>query len=342
MQENTKTKIILLVPHNFGFIQMLVKNLEFHGYEVINASYEQGNFRYKNLSQRLENFYRKTALNDKENKKKLKFEYFARHACENIMNMESKADYALVIRSDMFPTDYLKLIASKSNKMISYQWDGLNRWPGVIKHIELYDRFFVFEKNDALMFPDEQLIPLTNCYFDCDEERLSDISSDIFFICTYVKKRHPIVEQFAHEIAKLGLIGDLNVYTGNEKIETRNADNIRYTTETITYAEMLEKVKASKAILDILDRTHNGLSFRIFDAMLYQKKLITDNRLILEYDFYRPNNIFVLSERNMDDLKTFINSPYQKLPQDIFEKYSFKNWVRYVLDQKPYIEISVP
>lgn len=53
---------------------------------------------------------------------------------------------------------------------------------------------------------------------------------------------------------------------------------------------------------------------------------------IVNYDFYNPNNILVWNE----DLKSipyeFLNSDYEKLSEDIYQKYSLKNWLNKIFN----------
>lgn len=95
-------------------------------------------------------------------------------------------------------------------------------------------------------------------------------------------------------------------------------------------------------LVDFINGKHCGLSFRTFEAMGYDKKLITTNAEIIKYDFYNPNNIFVLNNDNLAKLNEFLEKPYEPLPVEIKQKYSFTNWIRYVFDEKPYQEINLP
>ena len=338
-------KIILAVPHNFGFLTMFEKNLRFHGYEVVNVSYNHDGYSYKNVKDKIINFYRKTFMNDKNYKNNLRFEYFGELARENLANFDDQADYALIVRSDMFPFEFLQKIAAKSNKMISYQWDGVRRYPYIKKHIDLYDRFFVFEKDDVKLFPERNLKTLTNFYFDFDKESIKteDLTSDVFFIGSFVKERQSIIENITKKIVELGFVSDTNIlWLNKNKAVPENSAEIKYFLENIPYEEALKKLKKSRAILDFLNTVHTGLSFRTFEAMYYHKKLITNNETIVNYDFYNPENIFVFTQRNYSELKEFLTTPYKKIPDEIYKKYSFENWIRYVLGEKPNIRIEVP
>lgn len=87
-------------------------------------------------------------------------------------------------------------------------------------------------------------------------------------------------------------------------------------------------VKSSKALLDLKLKEHNGLSFRFFEALKYEKKLITDNPDVKNYDFYRQENIFIIGEDSEENLNNFIENPYQEIPAEIKNKYSFESWFK--------------
>jgi len=109
-----------------------------------------------------------------------------------------------------------------------------------------------------------------------------------------------------------------------------------------TFLENLTALQDSRMVLDFLNPIHNGLSFRPFEAMIYRKKLITTNPKIKLYDFYRPENIFVWDGMNFDGMLEWMQQPYQPLPDDIVRKYSFGNWIRYMLDIEPHQKITLP
>ena len=78
---------------------------------------------------------------------------------------------------------------------------------------------------------------------------------------------------------------------------------------------------------------HSGLSFRIFESIFYQKKLITNNTEVTKYDLYHEDNIYIWDGReiDIDSLRSFLNKPYHILPSKILNKYSFKTWHRLIL-----------
>ena len=110
----------------------------------------------------------------------------------------------------------------------------------------------------------------------------------------------------------------------------------------ISYQQNLDYARSSRILADFVISTHKGLSLRTFEAIGYRKKLITTNAEVKKYDFYHPSNIFIWGGETLDGLDEFIASPYQEIDPAIREKYSFGNWIRYVLNIRPHQPITLP
>ena len=48
--------------------------------------------------------------------------------------------------------------------------------------------------------------------------------------------------------------------------------------------------------------------------------------MIFFYLFYNPNNILVVDRNNPVIPDSFMESPYEEIPQDIYDKYYIDNW----------------
>jgi len=85
-------------------------------------------------------------------------------------------------------------------------------------------------------------------------------------------------------------------------------------------------------VLDVQKKGQSGLTFRPFEALGLNKKLITTNPNIKEYDFYNPSNISII-DISQPILDTSIFSHrYQSVPEDIRSKYHLRNWTKKVFD----------
>lgn len=97
---------------------------------------------------------------------------------------------------------------------------------------------------------------------------------------------------------------------------------------------MQNKIQENSVLLELKRSDNNGCTFRSIDCIGMKKKLITNNKDIVNEDFYSPNNILIIDENNIEIPKEFIYSPYEDLPKEIYEKYSLENWVKQLLDVK--------
>lgn len=94
------------------------------------------------------------------------------------------------------------------------------------------------------------------------------------------------------------------------------------------YMEYLGKVQNSDCILEIIQGGSRGCTFRTWEAVVYNKKLITNNQSIKEEKFYNPDYIQVIDSYDSIDfdwLKKKVNVDYgyaDKLsPKSCFEYY---------------------
>ena len=100
----------------------------------------------------------------------------------------------------------------------------------------------------------------------------------------------------------------------------------------VKYEDIQRIILESKCILELQMEGQSGCTLRTLESMFLNRKLITNNKDIVNYDFYNPNNIFVIE--NADDFKDrfndilkFMRSPYQKLPDMVKNNYKFCKWL---------------
>ena len=317
-----KKKIIFGVSEPFSLNKEMCKNLEFCGYDVVDISINP-KYKYTSILDRAKNFFYKTFLGDKSYKNTLRLKKYSADF-EKKIKENAPFDYALIIRPDLYPIDFLNIIKNNSKKMIGYQWDGLSVFPEIYKYIPLFDRFFVFDKVDVK----NGLLPLTNFYFDyqLDKNENKSKNKSVYFVGNYFKNRINLMKLMAIAINKAGFRSEINVFTHKDKVKKKHTHlGIHFMESFIGFEENLKNVKNAAVLLDFLNDVHNGLSLRAFEAIGYEKKLITNNVNIKEYDFYNENNIFIFNENNISEIEDFLKKPYIKIEDSIRKKYSFSN-----------------
>lgn len=333
--------VILGIPTVYTIGQLIKENLEYSGFKVIDISFNYAGFKYKSFSQRAHNFYRKTFLRDKAFKNVLKFAKYEAGIIETLNNLEGMADYAFIIRPDTYSKKVLELVRKKTGKTVAYQWDGINRFPWIRESVAYFDRFFVFDKNDIK--DNNSFLFTSNFYFDLPRfiSTKPQPENAVFYLGSFVRNRMKALELIVHELNKLPIKKNIVLYSLRKK-NPRTLENMRYTKNKISYEENIEMIKRASVLIDVPAKIHSGLSFRSFEALCFEKKLITSNRDIKAYDFYDPDNIFIMGVDDNRKLKAFVTSPYKKIDERIKQKYGFTNWIKYVLDIPPYLPIDPP
>ena len=328
---NNKQKILLAITSDRGFYTCFKENFEFLGFQVYLL--RDIPFSYKNNLDRVVNFIYKTLLNNKNYKNKLYYKSKKTIDYEAALfnSITDKVDYSLTIRPDIFSLTTLKNIISKSTKAYAYQWDGLKRHPKVINIIHLFKIFYIFEKTDKKYGDNTKLV--TNFYFDCYDNifNISDPEFDIYYIGSDDSRIEELIS-LCSNLHNLGL--KLNIVIPCSKRRRKILNKYPFFNlpeKPFSYKENLMHVANAKAILEISHTNiHSGLSFRAFEALGHNKKLITNNSTIKQYDFYNNNNIYILTNEN--DIVSFLNTPIKVVDHNIKIKYSFTNWVKNIFE----------
>jgi len=330
MDSFNEKKIILTITPDVKLYQCFKENLEHIGFQVyIITNYKE--FKYSSIKDRCINFLIKIFFKDKTFKKKLIVSQNNNEILDAISNTP-EADFSLTIRADLFHEESINKIINLAKKNYAYQWDGLSRYPEVKKLIPLFDKFYVFDKKDLNI--EHKTYLTTNFYFDCYAELFNkkEFEYDFYTLCNYDERINKIISIF-EILYKKGFKLKLVLYSKPRK-HLEKYSYITFIQEPISYYDNLINVSKSKGLIDIIDTTiHSGLSFRIFEALGYDKKLITTNENILNYDFYNENNMFYVNN-NIDslDFEDFLNNPLQNLDPSIKKKYSFTNWISTLLE----------
>lgn len=334
--------IIIYIPDHVGLPTMFRDNLQSLGLTVYALVTPDPENRISIKDVIVHNF-RKMFMHDRTYKSRI----YAKNRHRDIIQtnidildkIRGKADYALIIRPDLLSDEVIKKAKSKAEHIIGYQWDGLDRFPAVYDKIQFFDPFFVFDKKDIAA--DKRCRAITNFYFDHLFGEPESPDTDVYFIGSYVESRMQILTDLAVFFKNNNLVSNLHVIGNATKhILPPVMTGINHAAKVVDFQQNYHYTKKTKAVLDLVDDAHSGLSLRVFEAIGFKKKLITNNPEVVKYDFYRPNNIFIIKDGNIQDIKDFMQKPFEELPEDIHRKYGFENWLRNVLDIPAYTALT--
>ena len=137
----------------------------------------------------------------------------------------------------------------------------------------------------------------------------SEIENDFFF-CGKDKGRKNFIETVKKIVNSLGKV---------EFIVPEKKD-------ALGYGGYIEKVKKSRILFDFVQKNQSGLTIRVMEALFFQKKLITDNKFIVDYDFFNSSNILVIDENtSSEDIKKFMLTQFIPYEDSVLDQYSVDN-----------------
>jgi len=311
-------KIAVIATHSFGYIDFLVNKLKsYENVDLIYINIDSIPFSYKNKLSRVRNAVLKL-LSFSGLKEKNRTDFI-----KKTLYSDKKFDQILVIRPDKLEKEALMFLRENSIKMTSFFFDGIENFVDQKKTLSFFDTIFSYDKKDVA---DYNFKFLTNYIYD-DQIEDKPIENIVFNISSF-DKRFSFLEKIASYLSQ-NKISFLFIVRKDKPFVH---DKITITKNYLPISEVKCLIAKSLVLIDLQKTKQNGLSFRIFEALGYSKKLITNNQDIVNYDFYNPNNIFVVSEENVTIPVDFFNTPYEKLNSDIIDKYKLKNWIFEVFD----------
>lgn len=329
-----KPTIILAAPYLYGLDICIEENLRYLGFDVINLCYDDRDTVYPNLYSRLKTLWHKKISKDGDYKKSLKYAAYLNDIDAKLSALQGKADYALCIRANIYPKAIIAKIREHSRICVNYQWDGISKFPDILQYCNYFDRFFVFDPHDVTAYPEHGFIPTTNFYFDFPLQTAVSHNGRAYFLGGHDARRAPQLNACCQAAAEAGLASDIYLYCpANHRTDYQKADiHFLDRSSVLAFKENLQKTAVCSIVLDFPLNDHQGLSFRAFDALGFDKKLITSNPDIKNYDFYHPNNILIVENNDFSQLRHFLQQPYQPIAAEIKQQYSFSAWLSRILN----------
>lgn len=325
-----KRKVLFITPDYMDYTSIILDGIAAYSNAetyLLTTTGKKLKFVYRNTFHRIQNFFSKLILN--RNQKRQFYNKVIKEKLEAIFKAQENFDDIFILRPDLIK-EHLAFIKKNSSRLIAYFWDSFSRIPEGKDIIQYFDKFFSFEPKDV---KDNHLLFLSNFYSpDMTANKNIRPQFDLSYVAS-ADDRLAILERILDSLGPLDLKTNINILD-TKTIETKNKNekNITWFTDVLPRKETIRIMNDSSVLLDIAQPKQEGLSFRIFEAMKLEKKIITTNRSAITYDFYDPKNIFVWENENTIPPRDFFTAPYSPLPPEIVEKYSLQKWISTIFE----------
>lgn len=193
-------------------------------------------------------------------------------------------------------------------------------------YIETTDcELWSFDKNDCEKY---NMKYNQTYYFNTIKLPKEKIDNDVYFVGADKGRLNKLIE-IENLFKEHGLKTHFHITKSKKTVE----NNYQFK-KNIDYNEVLRGISRSKVILDYVQDGQSGLTQRPMESIFYSKKLITNDKKIIEYDFYNEKNIFILGYDDIENIYEFVNSEYSPVDETIIKKYDFANWCKRIEEGK--------
>lgn len=178
------------------------------------------------------------------------------------------------------------------NKTVLYMLDLVSRnsFLNVQKANKDFDFIITYDKGDASKYG---WAHLPTPFSKIEVQSLPGYNKDVYF-CGYAKNRMKEIIQAYNLCSRLGYTCDFYIKDcpNSERVE---AEGIHYDVE-MTYYENIRHVVGAKCILEIMQKGAEGFTPRLWEAIMYDKHLITNNNVIANSEYYYEKGCHILSD----------------------------------------------
>jgi hypothetical protein len=323
-------KICIISFDHWNYDKHIVEKLNEKGIHAFHIKI--GGYKHKNIGARILNTFSKVILG-KNPKIQKRQEYI-------IEMLEEKGfqDQILVINPEVISLEYHHKIKKFTQKYIAYLYDSVERCP--VEHLlnGIFDEIYSFDKDDVSKYGFKE----TTNYNYLEKQPIinsNSIKNQVLYIASFDNRLEKVMllKQAFEKIKvsyKFIIVGKKTSLFKLKNIFSSTISGIELRRKRINQNDLKELYSQTQVVLDIVRENQTGLSFRVFEAMAFQKKLITNNTNIMDYNFYNPNNILVIENENYVFDKVFFDTNYEPLPDEIYYIYTLDNWVKNIFKIK--------
>lgn len=255
-----------------------------------------------------------------------------------------KYDIILFIRGEYVTERALKIFRKelRASKFILYMWDSVKNVKGIERKWKYFDEVYSFDRMDCQKYEAEKIKFLPLFYKDeyhC-QTNYYNMVYDLAFIGTAHGDRAKIMKKIKDNFERKGKKVFVYLYSPHfavflfNKIFNKDYRGIKVSDisfKILPTDKVIEIYLQSKCVVDIENKLQTGLTIRTIEVMGLKRKLVTTNLDIINYDFYKKENIYIMDREKMDIDMDFIEGDFHEINQELYEKYSISGWTKSIL-----------
>lgn len=311
---------------------------KFYNYhEVIKKGFECAGYEVDYFDDRIDaNFLTKAIIRINKNFIKKRIErYF-----DSIINKAKEKQYEIVfvLYGQIFTREMIKKLKESlpKSRFIFYMYDPISSMPDRLDFSLEFDDCYSFDYDDCQKYSNFSLVPL---FYSFKDNKNSKTEYDASFIGTMMPGKYSKVNEMIQKLKR----NNFSVFEYKylqakivwlffkfSKKEFRKSKMKEFVYKRMDSKQAYEILQKSRYVIDCPKEGQSGLTMRTFEALSANRKLITTNKSIINYDIYNPQNIYIY-EGSFDFENIFFKTEFSSLPNKVKDNYSIDAWVSKIL-----------
>lgn len=228
-------------------------------------------------------------------------------------------------------------------EFILYQWDSEKNFAYIRDVQYLFDKCYSFDRQDVCFNEKLIFLPLfySRRYENIGKIPQKDYDYDFMFVGTAHPKKYKFVKEMSEKLLSVYKQQYIYFFYPSRLVyfyrklknpELKRAKYNEFHFEAVKEKEMDALLMKSRCVLDSAQDGQIGLTIRVLETLGAKRKLITTNKDVVNYDFYRPENIYIYDGK-FEFSSVFFNCDYVDIDQSVYEQYSLRNWLKVLLQE---------
>ena len=226
-------------------------------------------------------------------------------------------------------TDYLEYLRVQypSVKLVLYMQDIVSSLPyyDILNYKKRFDLILSYDCNDCKKYGLEYY-PTPFSYIAPDKFVKRE-PIDVYF-CGSAKTRYPEILRVYQACKEQGLKCKFFI-TGVPEADRIKSEEIIYD-RRISYIDNLSYIYASKCIVEIMQANAVGFTPRLWEALFYNKHLLTNNTNIITSNYYNADQIHLIDKDKI--IMNYVDN-IVKTDQNFLLKKTPLNLIKYIVPQ---------
>ena len=193
-------------------------------------------------------------------------------------------------------------------------------------------KIWTFDKADAAEFG-FQYHPQVLRFLNSDEEENLTFNAEkhrVFF-SGVDKGRLYFLKNVQQELTNMDIEFDCHLIKDKRK-SYKKEELTLFSESYISYDEYLLRASKATCLLEVSQGEQEGLTTRALEALFLNKKLLTKNKDIVNYDFYHEHNVYVLGV-DTRSIRDFLNVPLVTIADEVKKQYTIDHLLTSIMKE---------